>query len=203
MRGGARALKGWVVPVPGQHNALNALAAIASASEAGIPDDVIKKALAEFSGVKRRFQHTGTWNGIAIYDDYGHHPVEIAAVLKAARNGARGRVFAIVEPHRYTRVRDLFREFATCFRDADGVIVTPLYAAGEPPIVGADAKALARAIRARGRIDPVLVPNARALPGVLPDLLHDGDLVILMGAGDIGHVAQDLAANGFEGATQA
>ncbi|RTL65663.1 MAG: UDP-N-acetylmuramate--L-alanine ligase, partial [Hyphomicrobiales bacterium] len=150
VRGGARALKGWMVPVPGQHNALNALAAIAAASEAGIPDETIKRALAEFSGVKRRFQLAGTWNGIAVYDDYGHHPVEIAAVLKAARNGARGRVFAVVEPHRYTRVRDLFQDFAQCFKDADGVIVAPLYSAGEPPIDGVNSKTLAEAIRAAG-----------------------------------------------------
>ena len=113
-------------PIPGQHNALNALAAIAVASEAEIADDVIRAAMASFSGVKRRFQLTGTWNGVAIYDDYGHHPVEIAAVLKAAA-GARGRVIAVVEPHRFTRVRDLFEEFAACFKDADSVIVTPLY----------------------------------------------------------------------------
>src|SRR6185436_14054148 len=131
-----------------QHNALNALAAIAAATEAGIGDDTIRKALAGFSGVKRRFQPTGTWNGVTIYDDYGHHPVEIAAVLRAARAGARGRVVAVVEPHRYTRVRDLFHEFAASFADADSVIVAPLYTAGEAPIDGISHATLAEAIRA-------------------------------------------------------
>ena len=120
------------------------------ASEAEIGDDVIRQAMAGFSGVKRRFQLTGTWNGVAIYDDYGHHPVEIAAVLKAAKAGARGRVIAVVEPHRYTRVRDLFEEFAACFKDADSVIVTPLYSAGELPIEGIDHNSLAEAIRGDG-----------------------------------------------------
>jgi len=184
VRGGARALKGWVVPVPGQHNALNALAAIASASEAGIPDDVIKKALESFSGVKRRFQHTGTWNGIAVYDDYGHHPVEIAAVLKAARSGARGRVFAVMEPHRYTRVRDLFREFAACFRDADGVIVTPLYTAGEQPIDGVNHQALAQAIRATGVSIVETVSNEHEIAPVLRRLAASGDMVVCLGAGN-------------------
>lgn len=184
VRGGARALKGWVVPVPGQHNALNALAAIAAATEAGIPDDVIKAALETFSGVKRRFQHTGTWNGIAVYDDYGHHPVEIAAVLKAARNGARGRVFAVVEPHRYTRVRDLFREFAACFRDADGVIVTPLYAAGEPPIDGVNQHALAQAIRTTGVDIVETVANEHEIAPVIRRLAASGDMVVCLGAGN-------------------
>jgi UDP-N-acetylmuramate--alanine ligase len=117
---------------------------------AGTADDVFVQPLPT-SGVKRRFQLTGTWNGVAIYDDYAHHPVEIAAVLKAARAGARGRLIAVVEPHRYTRVRDLFCEFAACFEDADMVIVAPLYAAGEAPIDGVDHAALAQAIRAKGR----------------------------------------------------
>ena len=124
-------------------------------------------------------------------------------MLQTARARTKGRVIAVMQPHRYTRLHDLFDEFCACVHDADTVLVAPVYAAGEAPIVGADAKALARAIRARGRIDPVLVPNAKALPGVLPDMLHDGDLVILMGAGDIGAVAQELAAKGFDGANRA
>lgn len=184
VHGGARALKGWMVPIPGHHNALNALAAIAAASEAGISDDVIKRALAEFSGVKRRFQLTGTWNGIAIYDDYGHHPVEIAAVLKAARNGARGRVFAVVEPHRYTRVRDLFNEFASCFSDADGVIVTPLYAAGEQPIDGVSNVSLANAIRAAGTPIVETVASERELAPLIKSIAASGDSVICLGAGN-------------------
>ena len=132
-------------------------------SEAGIADDAIREALAGFSGVKRRFQLTGTWNGVPIYDDYGHHPVEIAAVLKAARAGARGRVIAVVEPHRYTRVRDLFDEFAACFKDADSVIVAPLYSAGELPIDGIDHAALAEAIRANGHsASPQSTASARS-----------------------------------------
>ena len=184
VKGGARALKGWMVPIPGQHNALNALAAIAAASEAGIPDDVIKKAMATFSGVKRRFQHTGTWNGIAVYDDYGHHPVEIAAVLKAARSGARGRVFAVVEPHRYTRVRDLFREFAACFSDADGVIVTPLYSAGEPPIDGVNHHTLAQAIRGAGTAIVETVSNEHELAPTIKRIAATGDMVVCLGAGN-------------------
>ena len=184
VRGGARALKGWVVPVPGQHNALNALAAIAAASEAGIPDDVIKTALEGFSGVKRRFQHTGTWNGIAVYDDYGHHPVEIAAVLKAARSGARGRVFAVVEPHRFTRVRDLFHEFAACFRDADGVIVTPLYTAGEAPIEGINHQTLAKAIRASGVGVVETVANEHEIAPMIKRIAATGDMVVCLGAGN-------------------
>ncbi len=134
--GGARRIEGWRIPIPGHHNALNALAAVAVATEAGLSDQRIRDAIASFSGVKRRFQRTGTWNGVDIYDDYGHHPIEIAAVLKAARPGTKGRVFAVVEPHRYSRVKSLFDEFATCFSDADAVIVAPLYSAGEPPLEG-------------------------------------------------------------------
>src|SRR5205823_5700953 len=123
----------------------------------------IRKAMAGFSGVKRRFQLTGTANGVAVYDDYGHHPVEIAAVLKAARGGARGRVIAVVEPHRYTRVRDLFGEFAACFKDADCVILTPLYSAGELPIEGVDHAALAEAIRATGHTAVLTVDSEREI----------------------------------------
>src|SRR5512145_1512324 len=163
VQGGRRLLRDWSVPLPGHHNVLNALAAIAAASEAGIPDETIREALAGFSGVKRRFQLTGTWNGVAVYDDYGHHPVEIAAVLKAARAGARGRVVAVVEPHRYTRVRDLFDEFAGSFVDADCVIVGPLYTAGEAPIDGVTSAALAEAIRANGHKRVTAVASEREL----------------------------------------
>ena len=168
-----RTIRGWSIPLCGHHNALNALAAIAAASEAGIADDVIRKAIAGFSGVKRRFQLTGTWNGVSVYDDYGHHPVEIAAVLKAARAGARGRVIAVVEPHRYTRVRDLFHEFAACFKDADQVIVTPLYTAGEAPIDGINHAALAEAIRATGHASVASVDSER---DVVPMLQRVGQV---------------------------
>jgi UDP-N-acetylmuramate--alanine ligase len=184
VRGGARALKGWAIPIPGHHNALNALAAIAVATEAEIADDVIRRAIAGFSGVKRRFQLTGTWNGVAIYDDYGHHPVEIAAVLRAARAAARGRVIAVVEPHRYTRVRDLFAEFAGCFKDADNVILTPLYSAGEQPIEGVDHLGLAGAIRSAGHGAVATVASEREIAPALKSLAVAGDVVICFGAGN-------------------
>jgi UDP-N-acetylmuramate--alanine ligase len=197
VKGGARQLRGWTVPIPGQHNALNALAAIATASEAGIRDETIRAAIAGFSGVKRRFQLTGTTNGVAVYDDYGHHPVEIAAVLKAARGGARGRVIAVVEPHRYTRVRDLFGEFAACFKDADCVILTPLYSAGEQPIEGIDHSTLAEAIRGTGHGAVLTVASEREIAPVLKRLATAGDMVVCLGAGnstDWAHALPDWLA---------
>ena len=124
--------------MPGRHNALNATAAIAVAHELGFRDDTIRKALAGFGGVRRRFTRTGEWNGVTIIDDYGHHPVEIAAVLRAARESTKGKVIAVVQPHRYTRLQSLFEEFCTCFNDADAVIVADVYPAGEAPIPGID-----------------------------------------------------------------
>ncbi len=181
--GGARQLRAWTLPLPGHHNALNALAAIAVAAEAGIPDDKIRSALASFSGVKRRYQVAGTWNGLTIYDDYGHHPAEIAAVLAAARGGARGRIIAIVEPHRYTRVRDLFGDFCACFKDADSVIVAPLYSAGEPALEGIDQHSLARGIAATGK-PVVAIDNAREIVPLLRSHGRPGDSVIFLGAGN-------------------
>ena len=122
--------------IPGWHNALNATAAIAVALEADIAEDIIRKALAGFAGVKRRFTHTGEWNGISFYDDYAHHPVEICSVLKAAKQVAKGRVIAVMQPHRYSRLQNLFSDFSTCFEDADIAIITPVYSAGETPILG-------------------------------------------------------------------
>jgi UDP-N-acetylmuramate--alanine ligase len=184
VKGGARSIKGWSVPIPGQHNALNALAAIAVAAEAGIADDVIRTGLAAFSGVKRRFQLTGAWNGVQIIDDYGHHPAEIAAVLQAARAGSRGRVVAVVEPHRYTRVRDLFDEFCTCFRAADSVIVAPLYTAGEAPIQGIDQHSLAEGIRASGHGSVTTIDDPRDLVALIRRNGRQGDMVICLGAGN-------------------
>jgi len=192
VKGGARSIRGWQVPVPGYHNALNALAAIAVAAEAGIADDVIRQALASFKGVKRRFQLTGTWNGVFIFDDYGHHPVEIAAVLKAARASARGRVIAVVEPHRYTRVRDLFNDFCACLQDADSVIVTPLYSAGEPPIDGIDNKALAEGIRCAGHMSVIAVDSERDVVPALWDIARPDDMVICLGAGNSTELAHAL-----------
>ena len=131
-------IKKLALPMPGRHNALNATAAIAVAHELGVADDVIRNALAKFGGVRRRFTSTGTWNGVTIIDDYGHHPVEIAAVLRAARESTKGQVIAVVQPHRYTRLAALFEQFCTCFNDADVVIVANVYPAGEAPIAGAD-----------------------------------------------------------------
>ncbi len=181
--GGARRLEHWMVPIPGAHNALNALAAIAVAAEAGLTDDQIRATLAGFSGVKRRFQLTGTAHGVAIYDDYGHHPIEIRAVLAAARAGVRGRLIAVVEPHRYSRVRDLFEDFCNCFKDADSVYVTPLYSAGETPIDGISSESLAAGIRASGHGAVATVKDVGELASVLRGAAREGDTVVCLGAG--------------------
>lgn len=183
VRGGERQIRGWMVPVAGQHNALNCLAAIAVASEAGIPDNAIRAALSTFTGVKRRFEETGSWNGATFYDDYGHHPAEIAAVLAAARARTRGRVVAVFEPHRYSRVSDLFGDFCACFKDADSVIVGPLYSAGEAPIRGIDQHSLAEGIRAAGHPSAMSVETARDLAPLLRHHVMPGDMVICLGAG--------------------
>src|SRR6267378_6017117 len=143
-------IDGLTLPMPGRHNALNATAAIAVARELGISDDMIRKALQNFGGVRRRFTRTGEWNGVPIIDDYGHHPVEIAAVLRAARESSKGQVIAVVQPHRYTRLAALFEPFCACFNDADTVIVAHVYPAGEAPIPGADRDSLVQGLRARG-----------------------------------------------------
>jgi UDP-N-acetylmuramate--alanine ligase len=184
VKGGERQLKGWSIPIPGHHNALNALAAIAVAAEAGISDDMIRAALADFSGVKRRFQLAGTWNSISIFDDYGHHPAEIAAVLAAARGGARGRIIAVIEPHRYTRVRDLFGEFCVCLRDADSVVVAPMYSAGEPAIEGIDQHSLADGIRSTGHKSVVSLNSVQELVPAIQGLARPGDMVVCLGAGN-------------------
>jgi UDP-N-acetylmuramate--alanine ligase len=184
VNGGQRQLRGWTLPIPGEHNALNALAAIATATEAGIADGTIRSAMASFSGVKRRFQLTGTVNGISFYDDYAHHPVEIAAMLRAARAGARGRIIAVVEPHRFTRMRDLKAEFAACFKDADCVILAPLYSAGEAPIAGIDHLALADAVRVQGHGAVMTVGNEREITAALRGFATAGDTVVCLGAGN-------------------
>jgi UDP-N-acetylmuramate--alanine ligase len=181
--GGERRLAGVRLPLIGRHNALNALAAIAVASEAGIDDAAIRAGIESFAGVKRRFQLTGHWSGIAIYDDYGHHPAEIAAVLEAARAGARGRVIAVCEPHRYTRVRDLWPEFCTAFRNADSVVVGPLYTAGEQPIEGVDQHALARGIHAAGHTAVVAIDDPSELIPLIRRYARAGDTVVCLGAG--------------------
>lgn len=186
-RNGAKAteIKTLVLPMPGHHNALNATAAIAVALELGVSEDRIRKALAGFGGVNRRFTKTGEWNGITIFDDYAHHPVEIGAVLRAARASTKGQVVAIMQPHRYTRLRDLFEPFCTCFNDADHVIIAPVYPAGEAPIPGIDRDALAQGIRARGHRDVIALEAPEALAGIVKKIAKSGDYVVFLGAGNI------------------
>ncbi len=173
------------LPMPGRHNALNATAAVAVAHELGIADDRMRAALLKFGGVKRRFTRVGEWNGAAIIDDYGHHPVEIAAVLRAARESTKGQVIAVVQPHRYTRLKSLFEPFSTCFNDADAVIVAHVYPAGEQPIEGADRDSLVAALRARGHRRVVPLDGADKLAGVVKTMAKPGDYVVLLGAGNI------------------
>jgi UDP-N-acetylmuramate--alanine ligase len=173
------------LPMPGRHNALNATAAIAVAHALGLSDEAIRKALAGFGGVKRRFTKTGEWNGITIIDDYGHHPVEIAAVLKAARESTNGKIIAVVQPHRYTRLQSLFEEFCTCFNDADTVVVAEVYAAGEAPIEGIDRDHFVLGLRAHGHREVIPLPEASALAGIVKGLAGSGDFVVCLGAGSI------------------
>ncbi len=181
-----------VLPMPGHHNALNATAAIAVAHELGVPHDRIRKALANFAGVKRRFTRTGEWNGVTVFDDYGHHPVEIAAVLAAARASTKGKVVAVMQPHRFTRLRDLFDEFCACFKDADHVIVAPVYAAGEAPIKGIDRDALVKGVRATGHRHVVALDAPEQLAGLVRKIAKPGDYVVCLGAGSITQWAQAL-----------
>jgi len=182
---GETRLDDMMMPMPGHHNALNATAALAVAHELGTPSDVIRQALAGFGGVKRRFTKTGEWNGAAIFDDYGHHPVEIAAVLRAARASTKAKVIAIVQPHRYTRLHSLFNEFATCFNDADIVIVADVYAAGEQPIETASKDHLVMALKTHGHRQVFALPGPDSLPGMIHELAKPGDYVVLLGAGNI------------------
>jgi UDP-N-acetylmuramate--alanine ligase len=182
------------LPMPGRHNALNATAAVAVAHELGIKDDVIRKALGAFGGVKRRFTKVGEWNGAVIIDDYGHHPVEIAAVLRAARESAMGQVIAVMQPHRYTRLHDLFEQFCTCFNDADAVIVAPVYPAGEAPIAGADRDALVAGLRAHGHKQAIPLAGSDKLAALIKELAKPGDYVVCLGAGSITQWAYALPA---------
>ena len=182
------------LPMPGRHNALNATAAVAVAHELGIKDDVIRKALGGFGGVKRRFTKVGEWNDAVIIDDYGHHPVEIAAVLRAARESAKGQVIAVMQPHRYTRLHDLFEQFCTCFNDADAVIVAPVYPAGEAPIAGADRDALVQGLRAHGHKQAIPLEASEKLAGLIKELAKPGDYVVCLGAGSITQWAYTLPA---------
>lgn len=176
---------GLVLPMPGRHNALNATAAIAVARELGVDDGTIRSAVAAFGGVKRRFTRVGEWRGATIIDDYGHHPVEIAAVLRAARELTAGRVIAIVQPHRYSRLQALFEQFCTCFNDADTVIVAPVYPAGERPIPGADRDFLVHGLQARGHRQVIALHGPGELAGHVKRLAEPGDYVVCLGAGNI------------------
>jgi UDP-N-acetylmuramate--alanine ligase len=183
--------------LPGRHNVQNALAAIAVATELGVSDANIQRALADFQGIGRRFQIAGeiaTAAGtVMLIDDYGHHPRELAPTIAAARAGWPGRRLVVVfQPHRYTRTRDLFEDFVQVLSEVDVLVLCEVYAAGEAPIAGADGRALARGIRVRGQVDPVFVDDLGRLPDVLGDLLADGDLLLTLGAGDIGAAAQRL-----------
>jgi UDP-N-acetylmuramate--alanine ligase len=181
----AHEISGLGLPMPGRHNALNATAAVAVARELAIPDAAIRTALAGFGGVRRRFTRTGEWNGVIVIDDYGHHPVEIAAVLKAARESTGGQVIAVMQPHRYTRLSSLFDEFCTCFNDADVVIVAHVYPAGEAPIAGADRDSLVQGLRVRGHRHVIGLDGAEQLAGLVHGLAKPGDYVVCLGAGNI------------------
>ncbi|MFT3968367.1 MAG: cyanophycin synthetase, partial [Sphingobium sp.] len=197
----------WMVasgmPMPGRHNVLNAMAAIGVALFMGIPDATIQSGLSGFGGVKRRFTKVGTvgldGGDATIIDDYGHHPVEIRAVLAAAREGAKGRVIAVVQPHRFTRLRDLMEEFQQAFNDADIVYVTPVYTAGEQPIEGIDADALVAGLKRRGHREAAVVADADALAAALARDLRANDMIVCLGAGDITKWAAGLA-EGVKGA---
>ncbi len=193
MGGGERVMSKLYLPMHGAHNVQNALAAIAIAMEMKLGEDVVRKGLADFGGVKRRFTKTGESDGITVIDDYGHHPVEITAVLEAARSAAGdGKIIAVVQPHRYSRLGDMLEDFCTCFNNADTVIVSDVYAAGEEPIEGVDGPALVEGLRAHGHRHVLWL----AEPGELADLVNEcavtGDYVVCLGAGDITNWANAL-----------
>ncbi|UXI02798.1 UDP-N-acetylmuramate--L-alanine ligase [Photobacterium sp. TY1-4] len=184
--------------IPGRHNALNATAAVTVATEEGVEDDAIIRALAEFQGTGRRFDHLGEFdsgNGsVMLVDDYGHHPSEVAVTIQAARAGWKDkRLVMVFQPHRYSRTRDLYDDFANVLEQVDVLVMLDVYSAGEAPIAGADGRSLCRTIRRRGKIDPIFVPNGEALPSALANIIQEGDLVLTQGAGDVGRIARNLA----------
>ena len=196
--GTTRAIEGIELPMPGRHNVQNALAAIGVALELGIPDATIQQGFSAFGGVKRRFTKVGEvavdGGFVTIIDDYGHHPVEIRAVLAAAREGARGRVIAVVQPHRYSRLGNLMEDFQTAFNDADRVLVTPVYAAGEAPVEGVDAQALVDGLKRRGHRSAATIADADALADELAATIQADDMIVCLGAGDITKWAAGLAS---------
>ena len=191
--GDSRTIEGIELPMPGRHNVQNAIAAVAVGLEMGMTDEQVAKGFDHFGGVKRRFTKVGEVDGITIIDDYAHHPVEIQAVLSAAREGAEGRVIAVVQPHRFTRLRDHMEEFQQAFNDADIVYVTPVYVAGEEPIEGVDSEALAEGLRKRGHRVAEAVADHADLTTRLVDAAQDKDMIVCLGAGDITKWAAGLA----------
>ena len=183
--GATHDINGLTLQMPGEHNALNATSALTVAKELGMSDDDIRKGFKSFTGVKRRFTRTGEHDGISVFDDYGHHPVEIAAVLKAARRVTSNKVIAVMQPHRYTRLSSLFNEFCSCFNDADTVIVAPVYTAGETPIEGATHEALADGLVSRGHRGVHRIQGPEQLAPLVHNLARPGDIVICLGAGTI------------------
>jgi len=182
------------LPMPGRHNVSNATAAIAVAHELGLSIDSIRAGLTAFAGVKRRFSHSGHWRGVEFFDDYAHHPVEIRAVLRAAREATQGKLIAIMQPHRYSRLHDLYDDFATCFNDADKVIIAPVYSAGEQPIDGVDAQSLVEKIKISGHRDASLIAHEQELPQLLAEITDSGDYVVFLGAGNISQWAYEIPA---------
>ena len=185
------------LPMPGEHNVQNALAAIAVAHELGIDAGRIREALRRFAGVNRRFTRVGEWNGAAIIDDYAHNPFKIAAALKAAREAYAGPIVAVVQPHRFTRLRDTFEQFSTCLHDADTAVVAPVYAAGEQPIEGFDRDSYANSLRAHGHRDVRVIDGPENLPPLIDELAKPGGVIVFLGAGSI-----TQWANGLEAALQ-
>ncbi len=191
--GSQRTITGIELPMPGRHNVQNALAAIAVGLEMGMDDDSVQSGFSKFGGVKRRFTKVGEVDGVTVIDDYGHHPVEIRAVLSAAREGAEGRVIAVAQPHRFTRLRDHMEDFQQAFNDADMVFVSPVYTAGEAPIEGVDSEALVAGLKRRGHRSAATVTDAAELANTLSGIVQPKDIVVCLGAGDITKWAGGLA----------
>jgi UDP-N-acetylmuramate--alanine ligase len=191
--GSQRTISGIELPMPGRHNVQNALAAIAVGLEMGMADGVVQSGFTKFGGVKRRFTKVGDVAGVTIIDDYGHHPVEIRAVLSAAREGAEGRVIAVAQPHRFTRLRDHMEDFQQAFNDADIVYISPVYTAGETPIDGIDSDALVAGLKRRGHRSAATITDAAALAKELAEIVQPKDIVVCLGAGDITKWAAGLA----------
>jgi UDP-N-acetylmuramate--alanine ligase len=193
-KGTTEKIEGVSLPMPGEHNVQNSLAAIAVARELGIPLDTIKQGLGRFGGVKRRFTRVGEWNGAAIIDDYAHNPFKIAAALKAARQAYAGPIVAIVQPHRFTRLRDTFEQFCASLNDADVAIIAPVYAAGEQPIEGFDRDSFAEGLRAHGHRNVLMIDGPEDLPAVVATWAKPGGAVVCLGAGSITQWAANLEA---------